>query len=73
MRSIRNVALLTEDGAFALFFRPPPGGFASSRVATPGNLPSKAKKMLIPGGQPGGVAWAQVELTDVLQANVWKI
>ena len=54
MRSIKNVALLTEDGAFALFFRPHPGGFASSRVPTPGNLPSKAKKMLIPGGQPGG-------------------
>ena len=53
MRSIKNVALLTEDGAFALFFRPP-GGFASSRVPTPWNLPSKAKKMLIPGGQPGG-------------------
>ena len=66
MRSIKNVALLTEDGAFALFFRPHPGGFASSRVPTPGNLPSKAKKMLIPGGQPGGGAWAQVELTDAL-------
>ena len=61
----KNVALLTEDGAFALFFLPHPGGFASSRVPTPGNLPSKAKKMLIPGGQPGG-AWAQVELTDAL-------
>ena len=54
VRSIKNVALLTEDGAFALFFRPHPGGFASSRVPTPGNLPSKAKKVLIPGGQPGG-------------------
>ena len=54
VRSIKNVALLTENGAFALFFRPHPGGFASSRVPTPGNLPSKAKKMLIPGGQPGG-------------------
>ena len=54
VRSIKNVALLTEDGAFALFFLPHPGGFASSRVPTPGNLPSKAKKMLIPGGQPGG-------------------
>ena len=43
VRSIKNVALLTEDGAFA-----------SSRVPTPGNLPCKAKKMLIPGGQPGG-------------------
>ena len=65
VRSIKNVALLTEDGAFALFFRPHPGGFASSRVPTPGNLPSKAKKMLIPGVSPGG-AWAQVELTDAL-------
>ena len=64
VRSIKNVALLTEDGAFALFFLPHPGGFASWRVPTPGNLPSKAKKMVIPGGQPGG-AWAQVELTDV--------
>ena len=52
--SIKNVPLLTEDGAFVLFFRLHPGGFASSRVPTPGNLPSKVKKMLIPGGQPGG-------------------
>ena len=48
VRSRKNVALLTEDGAFALFFLPHPGGFASSRV------PTQAKKMLIPGGQPGG-------------------
>ena len=60
---MKNVAVLTEDGAFALFFRPHPGEFDSSRVPTPGNLSSKAKKMLMPGGQPGG-AWAQVELTD---------
>ena len=55
VRSMKNVAVLTEDGAFALFFRPHPGGFDSSRVPTPGgNLPSKAKKMLMPRGQPGG-------------------
>ena len=70
MRSIKNVALLTEDGVFALFFLPHPRGFASSRVPTPGNLPSKAKKIPIPGGKPGGGglggAWAQVELTDAL-------
>ena len=53
VRSIKNVAVLTEDGAFALLFRSHPGGFGSSRVPTPGNLPSKAKKMLMPGGQPG--------------------
>ena len=50
------VAVLTEDGAFALFFRPQPGGFDSSRVPTLRNLPSKAKKkMLMPGDQPGGL------------------
>ena len=55
--TMKNVAVLTEDGAFASFF-----------VPTPGNLPSKAKKMLMPGGQigegGGGGGWAQVELTD---------
>ena len=51
---MKNVAVLTQDGAFALFFRPHPEGFDSSRVPTSGNLPSKAQKMLIPGGQPGG-------------------
>ena len=63
---MKNVVVLTEDGAFALFFRPHPGEFDSSRVPTLGNLPSKAKKMLMPGGQPGrgGRRWEQVELTD---------
>ena len=28
VRSMKNVAVLTEDGAFALFFRPNPGGLA---------------------------------------------
>ena len=58
VRSMKNVAVLKEDGAFALFFRPHPGGFDSSRVPTPGNLPSKAKKLLMPGGQSGGVLGA---------------
>ena len=44
VRSMKNVAELTEDGAFALFFRPHLGEFDSSRVPTPGNLPSKAEK-----------------------------
>ena len=44
VRSMKNVAVLTEDGAFALFFRPHPEVFDSSRVPTSGNLPSKAKK-----------------------------
>ena len=50
---MKNVAALTEDGAFAFFFRPHPGGFDSSRVPTPENLSSKVKKLLIPGDQPG--------------------
>ena len=53
---MKNVAVLTEDGSFALFFRSHPGGFDSSRVHTPGNLPSKAKQKLMPGAQPGGGA-----------------
>ena len=64
---MKNVAVFTEDGAFALFFRPHPRGLDSSRVPTLGNLPCKAKKKLMPGGQPGGGGgggWAQLELTD---------
>ena len=51
---MKKFAVLTEDGAFALLFRPHPGELDSSRVPTLGNLPSKAKKVLMPGGQPGG-------------------
>ena len=53
VRSMKNVAVLKDDGAFSIFFRLHPGGFDSSRVPTLGNLPSKAKKMLMPGGQRG--------------------
>ena len=65
VRSMKNVAVLTEDGAFALFFRPHPGAFDSSRVPTPGNLPSKAKKNANARGSARG-GWAQLELTDAL-------
>ena len=54
VRSMKKIAVLTEDGAFVLFFRPQPKGFDSPGVPTPGNLPSKAKIMLTHGGQPGG-------------------
>ena len=61
----KNVAVLTEDGAFALFFRPHPGGVDSSRVPTPGNLPPMAKKNAnARGSAQGRGGWAQVELTD---------
>ena len=56
VRSMKNVAVLTEDGAFALFFRPYPGGFDSSRVPNPGNLPSKAKKIAHAQGSVRGGA-----------------
>ena len=43
VQSMKNVAVLTEDGAIALLFRPHPGEFDSSRIPTPGNLPFKSK------------------------------
>ena len=57
-RHYLTVRSMTEDGAFALFFHPHPRGFDSSRVPTAGNLPSKAKKMLMLRGQPGGALGA---------------
>ena len=60
-----------EDGAFALFLRPQPGGFDSSTVPALGNLLSKAKNANAWGSTPrgsggGGGVWAQLELTDAL-------
>ena len=51
-----NEKCCSVDGrrGIPFFFRPHPGGFDSSRVPTPGNLLSKAEKMLMPGVQPGG-------------------
>ena len=51
----RNVAVLMDDGAFALFFRPHPGEYDSSKIPTPGNWPSKAKNANARGG--GGCNW----------------
>ena len=53
VRSMKNVAVSTH-----------PGGFVSSRVPTPGNLPSKAKKIANARGSAQGGGWAQLELTD---------
>ena len=57
VRAMKNVAVLTGDGAF--FLSPPQGIWQlKSPHATPGNLPSKAKKMLMPGGGgAGGIDW----------------
>ena len=54
MWSVKNVAVFTKDGAFALFFRPHPGGFDSSRDPTAGNLPFQAKKMANARGSARG-------------------
>ena len=63
---MNNVAALMEEGAFALFFGPHPGEFDSSRVSTPWNLPSKAKKNAnAQGSAPEGRGeggWVQLEL-----------
>ena len=63
---MKKIAVLTEDGAFALFFRPHPKGFDSSGVPTPGNLLYKAKKNAYArrSARGGGGGWAQLELTD---------
>ena len=53
----RNVAVLMDDGAFALFFRPHPGGFDSSKIPTPGNWPTKAKNANARGGGGAGCNW----------------
>ena len=51
---MKNVAVLTEDRAFALLFRPHPWGFDSSRIPTPENLLSKQKKKCSPRPGEGG-------------------
>ena len=61
--------MLTEDRAFALFFRPTPGHLTVQQSPPPGIChPRPKKKMLMPGGQPGGWGFrAQMELTDASQ------
>ena len=61
VQSLKNVAVVTEDGAFALFFRPHPGDLTAG-VPTPGNLPSKVKRNAnawgsVRGGKPPGRIW----------------
>ena len=55
---MKNVAVSTEDRAFALFFRPHPGGFAIQ-----GKKNANARGSPKVGGGGGG-GWMQVELTD---------
>ena len=59
---MKNVAVLTEDGAFALFFRPLPVKFDTSRVSTPREFAIQGKKNAYArdsGGGGGGEAWVE--------------
>ena len=67
--TMTNVAVLTEDGALALFFRPHPRGFDSSRVPSPREFAIQGKKNANARGSARGGGWAQVELTDALHVN----
>ena len=68
---MKNVAVLTEDREFVLFSRPHPREFDSTKVPTPGNLPSKnANARGSAGGGGGGGAgrrwnWLMHMYTDM--------
>ena len=65
VRSMKNVVVLTEDGAFALCFRPHPGGFDNSRVPPPGFAIQRKKNANARGSARG-------KLTDAL-GNLFKL
>ena len=65
VRSMKNVAVLTENRAFALIhFSFPPRGIWQLKSPHPREFAIQGQKMLMPGGQPGGgglgAAWIDV-------------
>ena len=52
LQSMKNVAVLTEDGVFALFFRPHPGEFAIQ-----GKKIANARGSARGGGGEAGHRW----------------
>ena len=56
VQSMKNVAVLTMDGAFALFVRPHPGVFDRSIVPTPEICHRRQENANPQGSQPGGGA-----------------
>ena len=68
---MKNIAVLTEDGAFAFFFSSSPLGIWQLKNPQPQEFAFRGKKKCqCPGGQPGGKGgWAQVELTNALISN----
>ena len=71
MRSMKNVAVLTKDGAFALFFRPHPGGIWQLKSPHPQELichPRQKKNANAQGspkegGGGAGYSWNNLKLT----------
>ena len=61
VRSMKNVAVLTEDGAFALFFRPHPLGIGQLKSPQPLEFAIQGKKNVIArgGGRRGGLMHKQ--------------
>ena len=67
---MKNFAVLTEDGAFALFFRPRPGDLTAQETP-PREFTIQWKKngnawgsTRMGGGGGGGGGWEPLELTD---------
>ena len=58
---MKNVAVLTEGGAFALFLRPHPGDLAAQESAPPGICHPRQKDANARGSAPGE---GGLELTD---------
>ena len=77
VQSIKNVTVLTEDGAFTLFFRPPPRGIwqlknpHSREFAIQGNTNANARGSAGGGGLcAGGIDWC---ITLSFRVLVWTI
>ena len=66
---MKKGAVLTEDGAFALFFSSPPRGIWQLKSSHPWVFAIQGKKNANARGSAGGGGWAQVELTDALQLH----
>ena len=69
VRSMTNVAVLTKDGAVALFFRPHPGDLTAQESPPPG-ICYQGKKNANARVSARWWGWTQVELTDVLFLRV---
>ena len=54
VRSVKNVAVLTEEWAFAVFFRPRPGDLTAQESPPPGICHPREKKCQCPEFSPGG-------------------